>query len=167
MSISTTRKSPNEHGFFIVVTFLGKIGEERIRDLTGDVLFPWPSKAPYPLWPWRTRGITGASYPIRPWRASATARIFLAHGQEFWHPKCAPIEQADWSKYSPMNLAKTLEPALSIWPEPVRNKNPKVKILRSQKQEILSTNAMLKSWTPDADLMDAGIENMDPNAVWC
>jgi len=39
MSISTTRKSSNEHGFFVAVTSLSKIGEGRIRDLTGDVLF--------------------------------------------------------------------------------------------------------------------------------
>ena len=40
MNISTTRKSSNEHGFFVDVTSGGKIGEGRIRDLTGDVLFP-------------------------------------------------------------------------------------------------------------------------------
>ena len=40
MSISTTRKSSNEHGFFVDVTFGGKIGEGRIRDLTSDILFP-------------------------------------------------------------------------------------------------------------------------------
>ena len=34
-----TRKSSNEHGFFVAVTYLNKIGEERIRDLTGDVSF--------------------------------------------------------------------------------------------------------------------------------
>jgi len=39
MGSSTTRKSSNEHGFFVTVTSLNKIGEGRIRDLTGDVLF--------------------------------------------------------------------------------------------------------------------------------
>ena len=39
MNISTTRKLSNEHGFFVDVTSGGKIGEGRIRDLTGDVLF--------------------------------------------------------------------------------------------------------------------------------
>ena len=34
-----TRKSSNEHGFFINFTSLNKIGEGRIRDLTGDVSF--------------------------------------------------------------------------------------------------------------------------------
>ena len=32
--------SSNEHGFFVDVTSGGKIGEGRIRDLTGDILFP-------------------------------------------------------------------------------------------------------------------------------
>jgi len=40
MSISTTRKSSNEHEFFIDVTSRGKIGERMIRDLTDDVHFP-------------------------------------------------------------------------------------------------------------------------------
>jgi len=39
-----TRKSFNEHGFFVVVTSLNKIGEGRIRDLTGDVHFPMTFK---------------------------------------------------------------------------------------------------------------------------
>ena len=30
----------NEHRLFVAVTSLNKIGEGRIRDLTGDVLFP-------------------------------------------------------------------------------------------------------------------------------
>ena len=34
------RKSSNEHGFFAAVTSLNKIDEGRIRDLTGDTLFP-------------------------------------------------------------------------------------------------------------------------------
>jgi len=40
MGSSATRKSSNEHEFFVAVTFLNKIGEGRIRDLTCDVLFP-------------------------------------------------------------------------------------------------------------------------------
>jgi len=36
----TTRKSSNEHRFFIAVTSSNKIGEGRIWDLTGDVPFP-------------------------------------------------------------------------------------------------------------------------------
>jgi len=48
MSISTTRKTSNEHGFFIPVTSLSKISEGRIRDLTGDVLFPVSFKAAIP-----------------------------------------------------------------------------------------------------------------------
>ena len=39
MGSSATRKSSNEHGFFVTVTSLNKIGEGKIRDLTGDVLF--------------------------------------------------------------------------------------------------------------------------------
>ena len=35
----TTRKSSNEHRFFVAVTSLKKIGEGRIRNLTGDVPF--------------------------------------------------------------------------------------------------------------------------------
>jgi len=38
------RKSSNEHRFFVVVTSLNKIGEERIRDLTGDTPFPMTFK---------------------------------------------------------------------------------------------------------------------------
>ena len=38
--IGAPRKSSNEHRFFVAVTSLSKIGEGRIRDLTGDVLFP-------------------------------------------------------------------------------------------------------------------------------
>ena len=41
-----TRKSSNEHEFFVTVTYLNKIGEERIRDLTGDILFPVTFKCP-------------------------------------------------------------------------------------------------------------------------
>ena len=48
MSISTTRKSSNEHEFFVNVTSRGKIGEGRIRDLTGDILFPVASKDTIP-----------------------------------------------------------------------------------------------------------------------
>jgi len=40
MGSFTSRKSSNEHEFFIAVTFLNKIGEGRIRNLIGDVLFP-------------------------------------------------------------------------------------------------------------------------------
>ena len=48
MSISTTKKASNEHGFFVAVTSLSKIGEGRIRYLTGDVLFPVVFKAAIP-----------------------------------------------------------------------------------------------------------------------
>jgi len=37
MDYFATTKSSNEHEFFITVTSLNKIGEGRIRDLTGDV----------------------------------------------------------------------------------------------------------------------------------
>ena len=40
MGSYATRKSSNEHGFFIAVTSLNKIGKGSIRDLTGDILFP-------------------------------------------------------------------------------------------------------------------------------
>ena len=40
MESSATRKSSNEHGLFVIVTSLNKIGEGRIRDLISDVLFP-------------------------------------------------------------------------------------------------------------------------------
>ena len=43
-----TRKSSNDHGFFVDVTSRGKIGEGRIRDLTGDVLFPVTCKKTIP-----------------------------------------------------------------------------------------------------------------------
>ena len=48
MSISTTRKSSNKYGFFVDVTSGDKIGEGRIRDLTGDVLFPVTCKGTIP-----------------------------------------------------------------------------------------------------------------------
>ncbi|KAJ6816121.1 DNA-directed RNA polymerase V subunit 7 [Iris pallida] len=35
-----SRKAAKEHGYYIAVTSLNKIGEGKIRDLTGDVLFP-------------------------------------------------------------------------------------------------------------------------------
>ena len=41
-----TRKSSNEHGFFVVVTSMNKIGEGRIRDLTGDIPFLLAFKYP-------------------------------------------------------------------------------------------------------------------------
>ena len=41
-----SRKPSDEHGFFIVVTSLNKNGEGKIRDLTGDVLFPMTFKCP-------------------------------------------------------------------------------------------------------------------------
>jgi len=40
MGSSATRKSSNEHDFFVAITSLNKIGEERIWDLIGDVFFP-------------------------------------------------------------------------------------------------------------------------------
>jgi len=57
MGSSTTRKLSNEDEFFIAVTSLNKIGEGRIRDLIGDILFPVAFKdtipttipPPYPL----------------------------------------------------------------------------------------------------------------------
>jgi len=48
MSISTTKRAPNEHEFFVVVTSLSKISEGRIRKLTSDVLFPVALKAAMP-----------------------------------------------------------------------------------------------------------------------
>jgi len=44
MGSSITRKSSNEHEFFVAITSLNKIGEGRIWDLTGDVLFPMAFK---------------------------------------------------------------------------------------------------------------------------
>jgi len=41
-----TRKSLNEYGFFVAVTSLNKIGEERIRDFTGNIPFLVPFKYP-------------------------------------------------------------------------------------------------------------------------
>jgi len=35
-----TRKSSNEHVFFVTVTSLNKVAKRRIRDLIGNVLFP-------------------------------------------------------------------------------------------------------------------------------
>ena len=46
MNISTTRKSSNEHGFFVDVT--SGVSEGRIQDLTGDVLFPVTCKRTIP-----------------------------------------------------------------------------------------------------------------------
>ena len=91
--------------------FWGKIGEGRIRDLTGDVLFPVTCKGtipppyppPYLLWPWRSHDVAGSPCPIRPWWISIAAQIHLAHG---WLPKCSSTEQADGSKYSPMSPVK-------------------------------------------------------------
>ena len=40
MGSSTTKKSSNKQEFFVAVTSLNKIGEGKIRDLTGDILFP-------------------------------------------------------------------------------------------------------------------------------
>ena len=48
ISILTTRKSSNEHRLFVAVTFLSKIGEGRIRDLNGDILFPVAFKSAIP-----------------------------------------------------------------------------------------------------------------------
>ena len=39
MGFSVTIKSSNKHGFFVAITSLNKIGEWRIQDLTGDILF--------------------------------------------------------------------------------------------------------------------------------
>ena len=40
------RKSSNEHGFFVAVTYLNKIGEGRIQNRTSDILFPVTFKCP-------------------------------------------------------------------------------------------------------------------------
>ena len=91
-SISTTRKSSNEHEFFIAVTSLGKIGEEKIRDLIGDVLFPMAFKAAIPTtistvtmknpghcWcVMSNKALTGTSNradPPRPWTGALTSRV--------------------------------------------------------------------------------------------
>jgi len=73
-----TRKSSDEHGFFVAVTSLKKIGEGRIWDLTGDVPFPWSSNVPCSLWSERICDLTGASCLIMSWCVSRTARICLA-----------------------------------------------------------------------------------------
>jgi len=166
MGSSTTRKSSNEHEFFVDVTSLNKIGEGRIWDLTGDVLFPVTFKYAMLIVIRKIRDITGASCLIISWCVLRTARIFLALGQKFWLLKCSPIEQADRFKYPPIDAVKTLEPVPSIWPRLLRNKKPKVKILQRQKQKARITNTELKSWTSDANLADTEIENMDPNASW-
>ena len=122
---STTRKSSNEHGFFVVITSLNKISDGRIWDLTGDLLFPVTFKCACSLWSGRIRDLTGASCPIISWCVLRTARILLALRQKFWLPECSPIEQAGRSKYLSMDTTKTLEPAPSIWEELARNKKPK------------------------------------------
>jgi len=114
MGSSTIKKSSNEHEFFVTITALNKIGEGRIRDLTGDILFPVTSHAPCSLRSGRIWDITSASCPIISWGESKTTRIFLALRQTFWLPKCSPTKQAGCSKYPPMDATKTLEPAPSI-----------------------------------------------------
>jgi len=91
MGSSTTRKSSNEHGFFVVVTFLNKIGEGGSETFLVTSSFSWPSNAPCSLWSGRIRDITCASYPIMSWCVSTTAPIFLALRQKFWLPECSPI----------------------------------------------------------------------------
>jgi len=122
MGSSTIRKSSNEHGFFVAITALNKIGKGRIQDLIGDILFPVTSHAPCSLRSGRIWDIIGASCPIIHWGVSKTTRIFLALKQKLWLPKCSPTKQACCSKYPPMEAAKTLEPAPSIWPRPARIK---------------------------------------------
>ena len=88
MNISTTRKSSNEHGLLVDVTFGVRLVKGGFETLQVTSSFPWPARGPYsppyPLWPWQTRGIAGASYPMRSWRMSSVAQILVSHKQEPW-----------------------------------------------------------------------------------
>jgi len=125
MGSSSTRKSSNEHGFFIVVTSLNKFGEWRIRDLTDDILFSVTFKCAMLIvirkdlrhyWCIMSNnvlmGIDNRAELPRPYIEVLTSQV-LAN------------RKAGRSKYPPMDVAKTLEPTPTIWPRPVRNKKPK------------------------------------------
>jgi len=122
MGSSVTRKSSDEHEFFIAVTSLKKIGERRIRDLTGDVLFPVTFKYAMLIVIKKIRDLTGAICPITSWCVLRIMRIFLALGQKFWLLKWSPIERTDRFMSASMNAIKKLELAPMIWPQPARRK---------------------------------------------
>ena len=146
MGSSATRKSSNEHGFFVGVTSLNKIGEGRIQNLTGDVLFPVTFKCatliviredPRPYWCIMSNNVLmciddHADLPC-PWTEVLTSQVLA--NRTSW-----PVQ------ISPMNPAKMLELAPSIWSRPARNKKTQgLKFCKDRKHEAGSTNAELKS----------------------
>ena len=111
MNISTTLSHLMNMGFSSMSLLRIRLvkGGSEILQVTSS--FPWPARGsyppPYPLWPWQTRDIAGASCLIRHWRVSLTTQSLHAHEQELWFPECSPIEPAGWSKYSQQSPTKT------------------------------------------------------------
>ena len=70
--------------------------------------------------------------------------------------KWLPNDQAGRFMSPPMDATNTQEPTRSIWPGPARNKkNQGLKFCKDRKHEAGSTNAELKSWTPDTNRANA------------
>ena len=107
MGISTTRKSSNEYGFFVAVTFLSKIGEGRIWDLTGDVIFHVAFKGAIPTVTMKNprhcwcvmsnKALTGSSNRTEPSSPMDRSSDFQSARQS---------NKQGRSKYSPMNQAR-------------------------------------------------------------
>jgi len=150
MGSSTTRNSSNEHEFFVAITSLNKIGERRIWDLTGDILFPVTFKCAILIVIRKDLRSYWCIYPITSWCVSRIVQIFLALGQKFWLLKWSPIERTDHFMSTLIDAAKTLEPASSIRRRPARRKNSSVTTLqktaaKDRKHEFRSTKAGLSS----------------------
>jgi len=111
MSISTSRKSSNEHRFFLDVTSGSKIGKGRIRDLAGDVLFPVTCKRTIPT----TIPTVTMINPRHCWcvmsNKALTDIINCANPPRPWTgvliPRVLANRTSRWSKYSFKSPAKT------------------------------------------------------------
>jgi len=143
MGSFATRKSSNEHGFFIAVTYLNKIGEGRIRDLTGDVLFSVTFKCAMLI---VIRKDPGPYWCIMPNNVLMCIENYTDLPR-LWTKVLTPqvvANRTNWSFISTsIDVTKTLEPAPSIRPRPARRKNSRVVKFR-QKTKNMNPEARMR-----------------------
>ena len=136
-----TSPPPESHlmniGFFVDVTSGGKIGEGRIRDLTGDVLFPVTCKRTIPTTiPTMTMTNPGHCWCVMSNKALMDV-INCANLPRPWTGALTPRMLANWTSSLVEIFSQEPSEDAKDWlrlPEPVRSKkNEKVKILLRQK----------------------------------
>ena len=161
MGSSTARKSSIEHEYFIVVTFLNKIGEERIWDLTGDVLFPVTFKCAM---------LIVIREDLRPyWRIISNNVFMCIENREnlprLWTEVLTPQVVANWMNWSfhvyldgPGKDTGTRTNHMAMICKKEKT--------QGLKHESRSTDAGLKSWTLDASLIhESRVQNFKTQSL--